>query len=263
MKSIQTQRNVLPGRLWQRMVVCCISLAIGLAASGLLAADDESKVQSSAAPSAGGKSVEEKLKAVERERDDLKRRNAELEQRLKQVQASVDDQVHQALAEPQSPRAYAFPPQGGNFSRRMSGPFVSQFRPMFPPFSGIPDPVELAISYSDALGEKDAARPALDAARQKVDLGRGGTALDVDAASARLSAAQRKVRLLRNIVTTARRVAAEDFERMRKLGAVRAVSVAEVRNAEARLKILEDILAMDSDATTSKPVNSPPAREPK
>jgi hypothetical protein len=262
MQSIQTQRNVLPGRLWQRVVVCCISLVIGLAASGLLAADDESKVQSST-PSANGKSVEQRLKEIERERDELKRRNAELEQRLKQVQASVDDQVHQALAEPQGPRAYAFPPQGGTFSRRMSGPFVSQFRPMFPPFSGIPDPVELAISYSDALGEKDAAKPALDAAKQKVDLGRGGTALDVDAAAARLSAAERKVRLLRNIVTTARTVAAEDVERMRKLGAVRAVSVAEVRNAEARLKILEDILAMDSDAATSKPANAPPAREPK
>ena len=149
MKSIQRQRNVLLGGLWQSMVLCCIGLAIGLVGSRLFAADDESKAQASA-PSGGVKSVEEKLKEVERERDDLKKRNAELEQRLKQVQASVDDQVHQALTEPPGPRAYAFPPQGGTFGRRMSGPFVSQFRPMFPPFSGMSDPVELAISYSDA-----------------------------------------------------------------------------------------------------------------
>ena len=69
---------------------------------------------------------------------------------------------------------------------------------------------------------------------------------DVDAATARLAAAERKVRLLRSIVTTARAVAAEDVERMRKLGAVRAVSVAEVRNAEARLKILDEISQLGS-----------------
>ena len=49
---------------------------------------------------------------------------------------------------------------------------------------------------------------------------------------------------------------------MRKLGGVRAVSVAEVRNAEARLKILDEILATDPEAAT-KPANSPQPAEPK
>jgi hypothetical protein len=261
MSCFQTQRKALLRTGSRRTLVLFLGLVIGLVGFAVSAAQDESKAKPPA-QSAGDKSIDDKLKEVERERDDLKRRNAELEQRLKQLQASVDDQVHQALGEREGARAYAFPPQAGTFGRRMPGPYVSQFRPMFPPFGGLPDPVELAISYSDALGEKEAAKPALDAAKQKVDLGRGGSATDVDAASARLSAAERKVRLLRNIVSTARAVAAEDVERMRKLGAVRAVSVAEIRNAEAKLKILDDILASDAEST-SKPLNPPAASEPK
>ena len=88
--------------------------------------------------------------------------------------------------------------------RRPLGPFVTQFRPMVPPFGGMPDPVELAIAFSDALGEKEAAKPALEAAKQKVGMGRGATRFDVDAASGQLLRANRKVRLLRNIITTAR-----------------------------------------------------------
>jgi hypothetical protein len=262
MESIERQSSVLLRRPGLRMAACCGMVVIAFAGAGSFAADDQSKAKTSM-PTTGDKPVEQKLKEVERERDELKRRNAEFELRLKQVQSSVDDQVHQALNEPSNPPAYTFPPQGRAFGRRVPGPFVSQFRPTFAPFSGMPDPVELAISYSDALGEKDSAKPALDAAKQKVDLGRGGSISDVDAAAARVSAAERKVRLLRNIATTARTVASEDVERMRKLGAVRAVSAAEVRNAEARLKILDDILAVDSESTTSKPASVPAASEPK
>jgi hypothetical protein len=261
MSCFQTQRSAILRTDSRRNLVLFLGLAIGLVGSAVSAAQDESKAKPPA-QSAGDKSIEDKLKDVERERDDLKRRNADLEQRLKQLQASVDDQVHQALGEREGVRAYGFSPQAGTFGRRMPGPFVSQYRPMFPPFGGMPDPVELAVSYSDALGEKQVAKPELDAAKQKVDLGRGGSATEVDAASARLSAAERKVRLLRNITTTARAVAADDVERMRKLGAVRAVSVAEIRNAEARLKFLDEILASDPEST-SKPVNPPPASEPK
>jgi hypothetical protein len=241
----------------QQAVFCCLGLSIFLGGSGPAFAQDAIKA-AVPAQSAGEKSVEENLKEMERERDDLKRRNADLEQRLKQLQASVDNQVHQALGEPENARAYSFQPPAGMYGRRMPVPFVGQFRPVFP-FGGLPDPVELAISYSDALGEKDTARPALQAAKQKVDLGRGGSVTDVDAATARLAAAERKVRLLRSIVTTARAVAAEDVERMRKLGAVRAVSIAEVRNAEARLKILDEILSSDPEAAAKSASANPPS----
>jgi hypothetical protein len=257
MSHIQAQRLSLLQIRRQQAIVCCLGLSVFLGGSGLACAQDAIKA-AVPAQSTGEKSAEEKLKSIEHERDDLKRRNADLEQRLKQLQASVDNQVHQALGEPESTRAYSFQPTPGMYGRRMPGPFVGQFRPVFP-FGGLPDPVELAISYSDALGEKEAARPSLDAAKQKVDLGRGGSVADVDAATARLAAAERKVRLLRSIVTTARAVAGEEVERMRKLVAVHAVSVAEVRNAEARLKILDEILSSDPDAAAKSAIANPPS----
>jgi hypothetical protein len=262
MSYSQSQGKTFLQSSWRRTAVLFLGLTIAVAGSAALAAQDEFKPKP-AAQSTGDKSIEDKLKEVERERDDLKRRNAELEQRLKQLQATVDDQVHQALGEGgEGVRAYAFPPPAGAFGRRGPRPFVSQYRPMFPSFGALPDPVELAIAFSDALGEKGVAKPALDAAKQRVELGRGGSTTDVDAASARLSAADRKVRLLRGIVTTARAVAAEDVERLRKLGAVHAVAAVDVRNAEAKLKILDDILAMDPEST-SKPAIAPAAGEPK
>lgn len=234
-------------RRWTRIV------GIGLASAALSAAlglgvHAQSKDENSAAQSAGEKSVDEKLKAVERERDELKGRNADLELKLKQLQATVDNLVHQALGEQPATPPFLPPPSAGSYSPRPQGPFVTRFRPMFSPFSGLPDPLELAIAFSNALGEREAAKPALEAAKVKVGMGRGGSRFDVDAASAQLLTAERKVRLLRNIVATARRVAADEAERVRKLGAVRAVSMAEVRNAEARLKILDEILASDPDA---------------
>jgi hypothetical protein len=262
MAHFQAQRLSLLQSRRQQALVCCLGLSVFLGGSGLAFAQDTSKAAVPAQP-AGEKSAEGKLQEIERERDDLKKRNADLEQRLKQLQASVDNQVHQALGQPESTRAYSFQPTPGQptpgmYGRRMPGPFVGQFRPVFP-FGGLPDPVELAISYSDALGEKDAARPALDAAKQKVDLGRGGSASDVDAAAARLAAAERKVRLLRSIVTTARAVAGEEVDRMRKLVAVHAVSVVEVRNAEARLKILDEILSADPEAAAKSASANPPS----
>jgi hypothetical protein len=210
----------------------------------------------------GEKSLEEKLKEAEGERDDLKKRNADLELRLKQLQATVDDVVHQALGEQPAARPFALPPLTGTITRRPMGPFISQFRPVFPPFGGMPDPVELAVAFSDALGEQEVAKPALEAAKQKVGMGRGATRFDVDAATAQFFKAERKVRLLQNIITTSRTVAADEAERMRKLGIARAVSVVEVRNAETRLKILDEILATDPEAA-KQPADSPNHAEQK
>jgi cell division septum initiation protein DivIVA len=244
-----------PRRRWVTLFGCgLVSTALSAGfGSALLAqstgekAPAQSPAQSSAQPQVG-ESVDEQLKALQRERDDLKRRNADLELRLKQLQATVDSLVHQALGEQPAAPPAPLPPAAGLFPRQALGPVITRFRPMFPPFPGIVDPVELATAFSDALGEKEAARPALDAAQQKASAGNGGTKVDVDAASARLHKASRKVQLLRNILTTARQVAADEAERMRRLGAVHAVSVAEVRNADARLKIFDEILAADPDA---------------
>jgi hypothetical protein len=133
---------------------------------------------------------------------------------------------------------------------------------MFPPFNGMPDTVELAIAFSDAIGERDAAKPLVAAARQKLHLGRGGSNADVDQATAQLLKADRKVHLLRSIVKTARNVAADEAERTRKLGAVRAVSMADVRNANARLSMLDEILASDPEEPT-KPTSIPGPAEAK
>lgn len=250
------------GRRWHCLVLfgfASAALSTGLA-SGLSAqTKDEKPNAESAAPSAADNSADERLKAVERERDELKKRNADLEQRLKQLQASVDDQVHQALGEAAASATpgFAVPPSAGTYPRRLSGPYFSQFRPIFSPFSGSPDPIELAVAFSDALGEKEAAKPALEGARQKLTTGRGVTTFDVEAATAQLQRAQRKVQLLRKIITTARAVAADEAERLRGLGAVRAVSMAEVRNADARLKILDEILASDPEAPP-KPTSPQP-----
>jgi hypothetical protein len=258
-------------RLWTGLLgFGLVSAVVSMAAASPAQAKDENSAAATPAtssfspssPSRGEKSANEDLKAVERERDDLKIRNADLEMRLKQLQATVDNLVHQALGEKSVSPAFAAPPSAGMVPRRFSGPYVSQFRPIFPPFGGMPDPVELAVAFSDALGEKEVAKPALDEARQKVHLGHGATSFDVDAASARLSRADRKVRLLRNIIANARAVAADQADRLGKLAKVRAVSVVEVRNAEARLKMLDDILATDPDAA-KKPADLPQPAEPK
>jgi hypothetical protein len=254
---------------WNRLVALALVTSV-LGVGGVSAVEAQSKDGKPADPVPaetptqvpGENSAAEKPKEVERERDELKKRNADLELRLKQLQAAVDDQVHQALGETGTARTLTFPSSGAMSARQPVGPFISRFRPMFPPFNGMPDTVELAIAFSDALGEKETARPALEAAKQKVNSGHGATSFDVETASAQFAGAERKVRLLRNMITTSRDVAADEAERIRRLGAVRAVSTAEVRNAEARLKMLDDILASDPDAV-AKSSKVPPPPEPK
>ena len=58
-------------------------------------------------------SAEERLQALERERDDLKKRNAELEQRLRQLQTTVDNLVHDAVGEQPAAQRPVFPPMVG------------------------------------------------------------------------------------------------------------------------------------------------------
>jgi hypothetical protein len=254
---------------WNRLVALgLVTAVLGTGAVSTVGAQSKDEKPADRVPAespsqaSSEKSAVEKLKEVERERDELKKRNADLELRLKQLQAAVDDQVHQALGETVPPHAFAFPPSGAMSTRQPVGPFISRFRPMFPPFNGMPDTVELAIAFSDALGEKETARPALEAAKQKVNLGHGATSFDVETASAQFARAERKVRLLRSMVTTSRDVAADEAERIRRLGAVHAVALAEVRNAEARLKMLDEILASDPDAV-AKSSKVPPPPEPK
>ena len=243
-----------------------IALIAGCGAAGLLRAEPplppQTADQKSSDRASSEVSPEERLKTLERERDDLKKRNAELEQRLRQLQATVDNLVHEALGEQPSTQPSALPPAVGMVPRHSFGPFMTQFRPMFPPFNGMPDTVELAIAFSDAIGEREAARPAVAVARQKAQSGHGASDGDMNLATAQLLRADRKVRLLRNIITTARNVAADEAERMRRLGAVHAVSTAEVRNANARLNMLDEILAADSEQET-KPTNTPKPAEPK
>jgi cell division septum initiation protein DivIVA len=243
-----------------------IALIAGCGTAGLLRGAPPLPPQTAEQKSSDGApsevSTEERLRTLERERDDLKKRNADLEQRLRQLQTTVDNLVHEAVGEQPFAQPPALPPAVGMVPRRAFGPFMTQFRPMFPPFNGMPDTVELAIAFSDAIGERDTARPAVAAVRQKAHSGHGASDADVNLATAQLLKADRKVRLLRSIITTARNVAADEAERMRKLGAVRAVSTADVRNANARLNMLDEILAADAEQET-KPTNTPKPAEPK
>jgi hypothetical protein len=256
------ERNVAGPRGWRHLTTV---IGLGLASNGLLgsfawSAEDQQKVDKSSAQTAPAESANEKLDAVVRERDELKRRNAHLELRLKQLQTAVDGLVHQALSEQPPVSPSPLPPSAGVLPRPYSGPIITRFRPIYPLFPGTMDPVELATAFGDALGEREAAKHVIDAAKQKGPAAKGHVVFDADAAAGQLLKAKRKVQLLRTIIMTARKVAAEEADRMRKLGAVHAVSVAEVRNAEARLTILDQILAADPEPPTP-PAGPPASRE--
>jgi hypothetical protein len=209
----------------------------------------------------GEQSGSDQLQALQRERDELKKRNAELEARLKTLQATVDTIVRQALGQAVPPPIPMPPPEApaGTAPRRRI-PFVGRFPPMFPPFPGTIDPVEMAIAFSDAVSEKETARSAADAAKSKKSSENSGNAADTETPSARLAKANRKVELLRQIITTAREVAAGDVERLRKLNAAHAVTLAEIQSAEARLRIIDQILATDPEAP--KPPTQPTVPAP-
>jgi hypothetical protein len=199
-------------------------------------------------------STDARLKALERERDELKQRNGVLELRLKQLQATVDKQVTEALAPFSGDQAAAAPPTPHPPDEPPSGaapvatqtnsfgtPYWRQTWPAYPRFGGPPpalqspiDVVGLAIAYQDALSELQKARRGKDAKEA--------------AAAANLDPAERKVRLLRSITMTLRDQAAAEVDRVRKLAAIHAVPVVDLRNLDAKMKILDLILAQDPDA---------------
>jgi len=189
------------------------------------------------------KSGEERFKAVERERDELKKRNADLEARLRGLQTTVDKLVRDAVGEQknEAPPYWSAAPM---IPQRPAPPFGPRFGPMMPPFQPPSSVVEMAVAFGDALGERDAAL--VERPKQSAEKGPGQK--EADAASDHLKRAERKLEILRKIIATARDAAAADVERMHKLGAVHAVSTADVQYSEAKLKMLDMILAEDPNA---------------
>jgi hypothetical protein len=103
------------------------------------------------------------------------------------------------------------------------------------------------VAYQDAISEAQKSRPAKDSKESR--------------SSADLDRAERKVRLLRSITMTLRDQAAAEIDRVRKLAAVHAVPVVDIRNLDAKMKILDLILAQDPDAGPMSPqsTNEKPA----
>ena len=197
--------------------------------------------------------AEERLKAVERERDELKKRNGVLELRLKQLQATVNKEVTEALrplreeasAAPPTPHPPAEAATGARAATPVTNsagtPYWRQTWPASSRFAGFPpalqspvDVIGLAMAYQDALGD-------LQKTHRTKDSKQSASAADVEPA-------ERKVRLLRSITMMLRDQAAAEVDRVRKLAAVHAVPVIDLRNLDAKMKILDLILAEDPEA---------------
>ncbi len=197
--------------------------------------------------------TDERLKAVERERDELKKRNGVLELRLKQLQATVNKEISDALrpaqdelvAAPPTPHPPPESPAGTAPTTPATNstgiPYWRATAAVYPRFGGIPpalqspvDVIGLAVAYQDALSE-------FQKTRRPKESKDGRSIGDVDPA-------ERKVRLLRSITMTLRDQAAAEVDRVRKLAAVHAVPVVDLRNLDAKMKILDLILAQDPDA---------------
>ena len=218
------------------------------------------------------KSTDDRIKALERERDELKKRNGLLELRLKQLQATVNTQVSDALQHsgggpgeaPPLPHPPGEPPVTAAPVPSAIGSYqTSYWRPIGPPFTrsaGIFSPLQqpvdlvtLSVAYQDALGE-------LRRARKSKETGMTASR-DVDSAES-------KVRLLRSITKAMRDQLSEEVDRMHKLGALHAVPAMDVRNLETKLRILDLILGQDpgagpasNDGAGAKPTNETPVTE--
>jgi hypothetical protein len=225
-----------------------------------------------AAPAAAPASAatEDRVKALERERDELKRRNDVLEGRLKQLLATVNKIAGDTLdpilsAQPGAPPPAPHPPGEPPVtspplppsmnaypmvSWKSLGPAYTRAGGIFSPLQQPVDLVSLAVAYRDALGDVRRARQAIDAKENKPN---------VD-----LESAERKVGLLRSITKAARDQLADEVDRMHKLGAIHAVPMMDVRNLETKLKILDLILEQDPDAapTSNEPAAAKPAQPP-
>jgi hypothetical protein len=204
-----------------------------------------------------GKSTDERIKALEHERDLLKKRNGVLELRLKQLQASVNQQVTEALGPlgderpgepapvpqpPGEPPVTAAPvPPLASYSYqppywRSIGPPFTRTAGVFSPLQQPVDLVTLSVAYQDALAASRRVRETKEAK----DAARTGSA---DAESA-----ESKVRLLRSITKAVRDQLADQVDRMHKLSAIHAVPTMDVRNLDTKLQILDLILAQDPEA---------------
>jgi hypothetical protein len=204
---------------------------------------------------------DDRIKALERERDELKKRNSLLELRLRQLQTSIDRTVTETLdtatlertkntppapnppGEPAAKEAPVAAPVGAipAVSWRTLGPSYSRFAGVFSPLQQPLDLVSLAVAYQDALGELRRARAAKEFLPNR--------ASDVDSAL-------EKVRLLRSMTKTMRDSMSDVVDRMHKLDSVHAVPTMDVRNLEAKLKILDLILSRDPEAAAA-PTESP------
>jgi hypothetical protein len=196
--------------------------------------------------------ADERIKALEHERDELKKQNGLLELRLKQLQASVNKQVSEALGPNVAVQANATPPAPHppgeppvttppsvvpfNYLQAApwrTGPPFTRTAGLFSPLQSPVDLVSLAVGYQDALAQ-------LRAARQKRD--------GKDKETAEVQSAESKVRLLRSMTQALREQLAGEVDRMHKLSAIHAVPTMDVRNLDTKLQILDLILAQDPDA---------------
>jgi hypothetical protein len=226
---------------------------------------------------------DERLKTVERDRDELRVRNSELENRLRQLQATVDKLVSDAVRSPHAtPSAdlpsSARPPEANPPDDQSTGagtnksgpnptiasppvtlpsapainpvdplirrrPYYSPFGPITSPLQAPADLVSLAVAYQEALADHQKAAQSGEAKRFWPNF----------------SPTERKVRLLRSITTTIRDMVTDEVERIHKLAAVHAVPMMDVRNMETKLRILDLILAQDPDAPSE---TKPPTEKP-
>ncbi len=225
------------------------SLFLLLAVTLLYARATSAGAQDAATP-------DDRIKALEHERDELKKRNSLLELRLRQLQASIDRTVTETLDTatldrtntvppvphpPGEPAAKEIPvvaPFGSlpAVSWRTLGPSYSRFAGIFSPLQQPLDLVSLAVAYQDALGELRRACAAKEFLPNR--------ASDVDSAL-------EKVRLLRSMTKTMRDSMSDAVDRMHKLDSVHAVPTMDVRNLEAKLQILDLILSRDPEVAAA------------
>jgi hypothetical protein len=249
LEYVRVNRHCAAAALWTPSIV----LFLCLVAPSLSTAQD-------------AKPADDRIKALERERDELKKRNGILELRLKQLQATVNKQITEALEPSLGDGISAAPPvpQPPGESSSSAAPVTvptnpltpPYWRPVAPPYSRFPgigslqspvDVVGLAVAYQDALGEVQKSRRLRDAKENRPP--------------AAPDPAESKVRLLRSITATLRDQVAGEVDRVRKLAAIHAVPVVDVRNLDARLKILDLILAQDPDAEPrTAPAGDKPAQ---
>ncbi len=222
------------------------SLLLLLAVTLFCARATSAGAQDAAAP-------EDRIKALEHERDELKKRNSLLELRLRQLQTSIDRTVTETLDTATLDRSNAVPPVPhppgepaangtpvppaiGSFpvaSWRTLGPPHSRMAGVFSPLQQPLDLVSLAVAYQDALSGLRRARAAKEFLPNR---------------ASEVESAVEKVRLMRSMTKAMREAMAEQVDQMHKLSAVHAIPTMDVRNLDAKLKILDLILAGDPEA---------------